>query len=98
MQRLPHLLGSRWTARQVTFGWRHFRVINRKNEGRAIYAELVAACDPTARLWLEARSLKNRALWQPGWLTLDELTAVDEFSARTLPRGRSSDEPNQETG
>ena len=31
-QKFPHLLGSKWTACEATFGWRHFAVVNRKNE------------------------------------------------------------------
>ena len=28
-------------------GWRHFHVVNRKNQGKLVFAELVSACDPT---------------------------------------------------
>jgi len=30
-QKYPHLLGSKWTAKQKTWGWRHFQVVNRQN-------------------------------------------------------------------
>ncbi|NJN38052.1 MAG: TIGR02450 family Trp-rich protein [Acaryochloridaceae cyanobacterium CSU_3_4] len=66
-QKLPHLLGSKWTAQSSTLGWRHFQVVNRQNEGALVFAELVAACDESVRLWVNAQVLKNRRLWQPGW-------------------------------
>ncbi len=66
-QKFPHLVGSKWTALQSTWGWRHFQVVNRKNQDQLVFAELVASCDPAVRFWLNARSLKNRDLWQPGW-------------------------------
>lgn len=71
-QKFPHLLGSKWTAREKTFGWRHFQVIGRKNEGKLVFAELVSACDPSVRFWTSTKSLSDRDLWQPGWKTLEE--------------------------
>lgn len=84
-QRFPHLVGSKWTARQPTLGWRHFQVKNRKNEGRWVFAELVAACDSTVRLWLNARVLKDRELWQAGWQPLG-----DKANTPELPQEASS--------
>ncbi len=81
-QKYPHLLGSKWTAHQKTEGWRHFQVTNRKQEGQWVFAELVASCDPTVRLWVNAKQLKNRSLWQPGWQPLSAMAPepeVDEF-------------------
>ncbi len=72
-----HLLGSKWTARQPTAGWRHFQVANRKQQGKWVFAELVAACNPTVRLWVNARQLKNPQLWQAGWQSLAQLTPDD---------------------
>ncbi|NJK42075.1 MAG: TIGR02450 family Trp-rich protein [Acaryochloridaceae cyanobacterium SU_2_1] len=71
-QKFPHLIGSKWTAQGSTFGWRHFRVVNRKNEGSLVFAELVAACDQTVVFWINAQALKNRHLWRPGWQSLVE--------------------------
>jgi tryptophan-rich hypothetical protein len=71
-QRFAHLLGSKWTAQETTFGWKHFQVVNRKTEGKLVFAELVAACDPTVRFWINAQTLKQRHLWQPGWRSLQE--------------------------
>jgi tryptophan-rich hypothetical protein len=71
----PHLLGSKWTATQSTWGWRHFQVVNRKNEGQWVFAELVASCDPSVRFWINARQFKDPHLWQAGWQTLAEMNA-----------------------
>ena len=71
-QKFPHLVGSKWTARQKTFGWRHVQVVNRKNEGNLVFAELVASCDADVRFWINAKGLKNRNLWAAGWQSLQE--------------------------
>jgi tryptophan-rich hypothetical protein len=71
-QKFPHLVGSKWTAQQSTWGWRHFQVANRKNEGQWVFAELVAACDPDVRFWMNAQQLRQRSLWQAGWKSLAE--------------------------
>ncbi|ASC69343.1 hypothetical protein XM38_002700 [Halomicronema hongdechloris C2206] len=74
-QKFPHLIGSKWTARTTLQGWRHFHVVNRKNQGSWVFAEIVAACDPTVRFWITAKQLKNKALWQAGWQSLAEQTS-----------------------
>lgn len=80
-QRFPFLVGSQWTAQQATLGWRHFRVVTRKNQGKLVFAELVAACDEQVRLWVNAESLRDRDLWQPGWQPLQAIAAAE--SAQT---------------
>lgn len=76
-QKFPYLVGSKWTALQNTFGWRHFQVVNRKNQGKWVFAEMTASCDTKVRFWLNAKQLKNTSLWQAGWLTLHELNIND---------------------
>lgn len=71
-QKYPYLIGSKWTAQEKTFGWRHFQVVGRKNQGSMVFAELVAACDSDVRFWLNAQSLRDRQLWQLGWKSLAE--------------------------
>jgi tryptophan-rich hypothetical protein len=73
-QKFPHLIGSKWTAQETAFGWRHFQVVNRKNQGSLVFAELVAACDPQVRFWINAKTLKQQALWQAGWQPLAQLS------------------------
>jgi tryptophan-rich hypothetical protein len=77
-QKFPHLVGSKWTAKQKTWGWRHFQVVNRKNQGDLVFAEMVASCDPNVRFWLNAKQLKNRSLWQAGWQSLEEMQEMEE--------------------
>ena len=48
-------------------------VVNRKNEGDLVFAEIKAACDDSVRFWLNAKALKRRSLWSPGWKTLGEI-------------------------
>jgi tryptophan-rich hypothetical protein len=71
--KFPHLVGSKWTAQQSTWGWRHFQVLNRKNEGAWVFAEMISSCDPSVRFWINALQLKKRHLWQAGWQTLAEI-------------------------
>lgn len=73
------MLGSKWTAQQKTWGWRHFHVVNRKNQGQWVFAEMVAACDPEVRFWLNAKALKDRSLWRAGWQTLEEMEQSEEI-------------------
>ncbi|NEQ95756.1 MAG: TIGR02450 family Trp-rich protein [Cyanothece sp. SIO2G6] len=69
-QRFPHLVGSKWTATREMWGWRHFQVVNRKNQGKLVFAEMVASCDHQVRFWLNAQLLKDQSLWQSGWRSL----------------------------
>lgn len=73
-QKFPHLLGSKWTAKQKTWGWRHFQVINRKNEGKWVFAEMMSSCDSSVRFWINAKQLKDEDLWEAGWKTLAEIS------------------------
>lgn len=83
-QKFPHLLGSKWTAQQETWGWRHFQVVNRKNQGQWVFAELVATCDPTVRFWINAKLLQERSQWQAGWQPLGSLVAGEVFEEREV--------------
>jgi tryptophan-rich hypothetical protein len=77
-QKFAHLLGSKWTAKETTWGWRHFQVINRREEGQWVFAEMVASCDPKVRFWINAKQLKDRSLWQSGWQTLAQMNQSEE--------------------
>ncbi|VEP17745.1 conserved hypothetical protein [Hyella patelloides LEGE 07179] len=76
-QKFPHLLGSKWTAQQKTWGWRHFQIVNRKNQGKWVFAEMVASCDPQTRFWINAEQLKDDSLWNPGWKPLKEIQQAE---------------------
>ena len=80
-QKFPHLLGSKWTAVQKTWGWRHFQIVNRKNQGKWVFAEMVASCDPKTRFWINAKQLKDDSLWHPGWKALGEINQENELSS-----------------
>lgn len=96
--RYPHLVGSKWTAQQQTWGWRHFQVKNRKNQGRFVFAEMVAACDGSVRFWVNAKALKDRDLWQAGWqpLNLEGKAAADQIAVdRAAVDFEPGDRPGQ---
>ncbi len=75
-QKFPYLVGSKWTAQQKMWGWRHFQVVNRKTQGKWVFAEMVAACDPSVRFWTNAQLLKDRSQWQAGWQSLQEIEDI----------------------
>jgi len=72
-QKFPYLVGSKWTAQRKVDGWRHFQVVNRKNQSKWVYAEMVAACDPNVRFWINAKLLQDGLQWQVGWQSLQGL-------------------------
>ncbi|BAZ13718.1 hypothetical protein NIES4071_55580 [Calothrix sp. NIES-4071] len=74
-QKFPYLQGSKWTAQKKVDGWRHFEVVNRKNQGKWVYAEMVSSCDPNVRFWMNAKILQDQELWRPGWQTLEDIRA-----------------------
>lgn len=84
-QKFPHLVGSKWTAQETILGWRHFQVVNRKNQGQLVFAELTAACDGNVRFWVNAKALHLRTLWQPGWQPLQQSAPSQQPSEGTLP-------------
>ncbi|MGF1672812.1 MAG: TIGR02450 family Trp-rich protein [Rivularia sp. (in: cyanobacteria)] len=79
--KFPYLLGSKWTSQQKIDGWRHFQVINRKNQGKWVYAEMVASCDSEVRFWMNAKLLQDRSTWQPGWQSLQEMAQIKNENA-----------------
>ncbi|HEY9737423.1 MAG TPA: TIGR02450 family Trp-rich protein [Trichocoleus sp.] len=88
-QKFPHLLGSKWTAQHPVDGWRHFEVINRKNEGSWVFAELVSSCDPGVRFWINATLLKNRRLWQAGWQPLSTFKREETLPSQAVSQPSS---------
>ena len=76
-KKFPYLINSKWTAKQNTWGWRHFQVVNRKNQGKWVFAEMLASCDPMTRFWLNASQLKDDSIWLPGWKTLKEIEQLE---------------------
>ncbi|KAI5072390.1 hypothetical protein GOP47_0012496 [Adiantum capillus-veneris] len=75
---IPRIVGSKWTAMEKTFGWRHFEVACKQKGGRDWFLELVATCDPETRFWLNAKNLKDREMWSMGWLQKEHIFAAQE--------------------
>lgn len=69
---VSRLVGSKWTARQRTFGRTHFFVskLHVSKPTKSTYALMVAACGTSneTQFWLNAKTLKSRELWSSGWL------------------------------
>jgi len=38
-----------------------------------VFAEMTAYCDDNVRFWINAKQLKDRDLWLPGWKTLEDI-------------------------
>lgn len=66
------IIGSKWTAMETTFGWRHFEVVSKQKGGKDWFLELVATCDQNTRFWLNSHNLKDRERWSMGWLQKEE--------------------------
>ena len=62
-----HLVGSLWT-RAAGFGHRHYTVVEFRRRARTVVLE--AALDQDVKLELPWRALRDRAHWQPGWVTV----------------------------
>lgn len=75
-------------GREPVLGWRHFVVEEARKSGQAVagasssaptptptttFVRLRASCDPTARLWVSALLLRDRARWAAGWLRMDDV-------------------------
>ncbi len=79
-QKFPNLVGSKWTATQKTWGWRHFQVINRSQQGEWIFVEMVASCDRKVRFWLNAEQLFEGSSWRASWLSLAQMSEESDCS------------------
>ncbi|XP_057835070.1 uncharacterized protein LOC131045501 isoform X7 [Cryptomeria japonica] len=80
--------GSKWTARETTFGWRHFIVYSKqRGSAKDWFLEMVATCDKDTHFWINSKNLKSslhdiggpkfvwqdRERWSMGWLQREEL-------------------------
>jgi len=70
------VVGSKWTAMERVFGWRHFECKQKMKISKRTYLLLVATCDDTARLWVHSDILKSRDVWAAGWLQKSELVRL----------------------
>lgn len=49
---VKRVLGSKWTARERTFGWHQFYVKSLRKEGKETYLEMAATCDENTQFWV----------------------------------------------
>ncbi|KAL3687771.1 hypothetical protein R1sor_014080 [Riccia sorocarpa] len=76
---LDRIIGSKWTAMESTFGWRHFRVhCKKRGPGKEWFVEMSATCDESTRFWVNAKNLKERERWSMGWLQKTEILAAKD--------------------
>lgn len=89
------VIGSKWTAMERTFGWRHFRVLQKKGQGKDTFVLMAATCDESTQLWVNMQNLKDRARWASGWLQRQEMQAAQEQQHRdeSTAAGRASASP-----
>lgn len=74
------VVGSKWTAMERTFGWRHFQANQKRKQGKETFVLLVSTCDTTTQFWINIKNLKERERWAAGWLQREEVmknTGVD---------------------
>eukprot|EP00850_Spirogloea_muscicola_P011450 SM000071S21074 [mRNA] locus=s71:189844:191066:- [translate_table: standard] len=76
---VDRIVGSKWTAMESTFGWRHFQVDSKtKGQGKQWFVEMVSTCESNTRFFVNLRNLKDRASWSMGWLQKQELQRLEE--------------------
>lgn len=63
----PHLVGSKWTATKSIQGWRHYQVKAREDRKPFTFALMRSVVDEKVQFWVNARVLKDRSQWEPGW-------------------------------
>jgi|GEM_PF-2508649 len=63
----PHLVGSKWTAAKSIQGWRHYQVHGRADRKPFTFALMRSVVDEKVQFWVNARVLKDRSQWEPGW-------------------------------
>lgn len=81
------IVNSAWTAMERTLGWRHFRVTQKRKQGKDTFVLMVATCDENVQLWVNIKNLKDRAAWAAGWLQKAELRALEGQAAGAECKG-----------
>ncbi|MEO0852420.1 MAG: TIGR02450 family Trp-rich protein, partial [Cyanobacteria bacterium J06648_11] len=81
----------KWTAMQEVMGWRHFQVRDRRDRQGVTFAELASTCQPDVKVWVNAKTLRNRRLWRAGWLSLDEQRELNELETIASEMAASSE-------
>jgi tryptophan-rich hypothetical protein len=63
----PHLVDSKWTATKSIQGWRHYQVKAREDRKPFTFALMRSVVDEKVQFWVNAKVLKDRSQWEPGW-------------------------------
>lgn len=61
-----------------TFGWRHFRVLQKRGQGKGTFVLMSATCDESAQFWVNLQNLRERDRWASGWLQKTEMQALQQ--------------------
>ncbi|XP_024532659.1 uncharacterized protein LOC112346931 [Selaginella moellendorffii] len=76
---MARVVGSKWTAMERTFGWRHYEArAKQRMSDKEWFVQMVATCDTTTQLWVNAQNLRDRKLWSMGWLQRSEFSDLKE--------------------
>ncbi|KAL4452629.1 hypothetical protein ABPG75_008291 [Micractinium tetrahymenae] len=91
------LVGSKWTAMERTFGWRHFRAVQKQGQGKGTLVLLQATCDESTQFWVNMQNLKDRGRWASGWLQKQEILAL-EAQQQAAAEGPGAQRPGGAAG
>jgi phosphoribosylformimino-5-aminoimidazole carboxamide ribotide isomerase len=85
-------LSAAYTAQSgalaATRGYRHFRLVGERGRGRERRVELAAVLEPSFRLLVPLKALRDRQLWQPGWQQLPSRRPMQVIPAIDLLDGQ----------
>ncbi|KAL4853668.1 hypothetical protein ACK3TF_005387 [Chlorella vulgaris] len=84
---VARVIGSKWTAMERTFGWRHFRVMQKKGQGKGTFVLMTATCDESTQFWVNMQNLKDRDRWASGWLQKQETLALEQQRKQAAATG-----------
>lgn len=72
-------INASWTTIEDKYGWRHFRIVDRRWSDKKLEVELMAVCDREVRFWIEAKEMGDPALYITGWrdLPLSQINKKD---------------------
>jgi tryptophan-rich hypothetical protein len=85
----PHLVSSKWTATKSIQGWRHYQVKAREDRKPFTFALMRSVVDEKVQFWVNARVLKDRSQWEPGWkeiVQIEPCKIIEAEQAEALDR------------
>ena len=78
-------LAQHWTSAEAQLGFRHFRVVGQGGRGTERWVELASVLDPTQRLRLSLRDLRDPLQWSSGLQPVVEDVLSDSDSEAEGP-------------